>query len=139
MQVSTKLNFKFIMLGWLKMSSKNVKKYYAIKDGKGVKNKIVYTWEECKELVHGYPSIYKSFRTEEEAHNYLGLIKEVDIPKIKNSIKKSIEVSKKKKSTTKAISFRVPNEVYDSFIEKVEANGISMEKILTEMIKEWIE
>ena len=47
--------------------SKNKKqKYYAIKEGKGVKNKIVRTWSECKELVLGYPSIYKSFYTEED-------------------------------------------------------------------------
>ena len=39
---------------------------YAIKEGKGVKNKIVRTWSECKELVLGYPSIYKSFYTEED-------------------------------------------------------------------------
>ena len=27
---------------------------------------IVRTWSECKELVLGYPSIYKSFYTEED-------------------------------------------------------------------------
>ena len=45
------------------MSKKKKQKYYAIKEGKGVKNKIVRTWSECKELVLGYPSIYKSFYT----------------------------------------------------------------------------
>ena len=48
------------------MSKKKKQKYYAIKEGKGVKNKIVRTWTECKELVLGYPSIYKSFYTEED-------------------------------------------------------------------------
>ncbi|CAG9702350.1 RNase H1/viroplasmin domain-containing protein [Clostridium neonatale] len=38
-------------------------KYYAIKKGNGVTNKIVETWEECKVLVLGYPAIYKSFKT----------------------------------------------------------------------------
>ena len=38
------------------MSKKKKQKYYAIKEGKGVKNKIVRTWSECKELVLGYPS-----------------------------------------------------------------------------------
>ena len=46
--------------------TKKKQKYYAIKEGKGVKNKIVRTWTECKELVLGYPSIYKSFYTEED-------------------------------------------------------------------------
>ena len=48
------------------MSKKKKQKYYAIKEGKGVKNKIVRTWTECKKLVLGYPSIYKSFYTEED-------------------------------------------------------------------------
>ena len=41
------------------MSKKKKQKYYAIKEGKGVKNKIVRTWSECKELLLGYPSIYR--------------------------------------------------------------------------------
>ncbi|WP_425306079.1 viroplasmin family protein [Clostridium neonatale] len=44
-------------------------KYYAIKKGNGVTNKIVETWEECKVLVLGYPAIYKSFKTKDEAMN----------------------------------------------------------------------
>ena len=89
------------------MSKKKKQKYYAIKEGKGVKNKIVRTWTECKELVLGYPSIYKS--------------------------------SKKRRSSTKAISFRVPNEIYNEFIKKVDETGLDKDKILLEMIKEWIE
>lgn len=38
-------------------------KFYAIKKGKGVENKIVSTWEECKSLVEGYHSEFKSFKT----------------------------------------------------------------------------
>ncbi|WP_366846522.1 viroplasmin family protein [Clostridium sp.] len=38
-----------------------------MKVGKGVKDKIVRSWSECKELVLGYPSIYKSFSTEVQA------------------------------------------------------------------------
>lgn len=52
-------------------------KYYAIKVGKGVKDKIVTSWSECEALVKGYPSVYKSFKTEEEALEYLGAIKDV--------------------------------------------------------------
>lgn len=55
------------------MSKKKKQKYYAIKEGKGVKNKIVRTWSECKELLLGYPSIYKTFYTEEEAIKFLGV------------------------------------------------------------------
>lgn len=121
------------------MSKKVKKKYYAIKEGKGVRNKIVTTWSECQDLVLGYPSIYKSFKTEEEAKKYLGGIKDNDIPVIKEKVKSNIEVSKKRRSSTKAISFRVPNEVYDDFIKKVDESGLTKDKILLEMVKEWIE
>ena len=69
------------------MSKKKKQKYYAIKEGKGVKNKIVRTWSECKELLLGYPSIYKTFYTEEEAIKFLGGINDKDIPAIKEKIK----------------------------------------------------
>ena len=50
------------------------KKYYAIKIGNQVSDLIVETWEECQKLVIGYPSIYKSFKTQKEAQNYLDSI-----------------------------------------------------------------
>ena len=121
------------------MSKKKKQKYYAIKEGKGVKNKIVRTWSECKELVLGYPSIYKSFVTEEEAIKYLGGIRDKDIPAMQEKVKSNIKASKKRRSTTKAINFRVPNEVYDEFMQKVDETGLDKDKILLEMIKEWIE
>lgn len=121
------------------MSKKKKQKYYAIKEGKGVKNKIVRTWSECKELVLGYPSIYKSFYTEEEAIKFLGGINDKDIPAIKEKIKVNIQSSKKRRSSTKAINFRVPNEVYNEFIKKVDETGLDRDKILLEMIKEWID
>lgn len=120
------------------MSKKKKQKYYAIKEGKGVKNKIVRTWSECKELVLGYPSIYKSFYTEEEAIKFLGGINDKDIPAIKEKIKVNIESSKRRRSSTKAINFRIPNDVYNDFIKKVDETGLDRDKILLEMIKEWI-
>ncbi len=47
------------------------KKYYAVKKGRqpGIYN----TWDEAKNQVHGFPnSEYQSFKTREEAENYLG-------------------------------------------------------------------
>ena len=45
-------------------------KIYAVKKGKSVG--IFRTWEECKNVVNGYPGAeYKGFYTEEEAHDYL--------------------------------------------------------------------
>lgn len=55
------------------------KNFYAIKDGKGVKNKVVKTWDECKRLVDGYSNAkYKGFSSEEEAYEYLGVKKNKD-------------------------------------------------------------
>ena len=122
------------------MSKKKVKqKYYAIKEGKDVKNKIVMSWNECKEIVLGYPSIYKSFNTEEEAIKYLNGIKDKDVPIIKEKVKANIKAKKERKATTRAISFRVPNDIYNEFINKVKETGMDKDKILLEMIKEWIE
>ena len=45
---------------------KKAKKWYTIKDGKGVQNKILTSWTECEKLVKGYSAIYKSFKSEEE-------------------------------------------------------------------------
>ncbi|MCF0130429.1 MAG: viroplasmin family protein [Pseudobutyrivibrio sp.] len=47
-----------------------MEKYYAIKVGK--QTGIFNTWDECKELVSGYPNAkYKSFKSESEAIAYL--------------------------------------------------------------------
>ncbi|MDE7334574.1 MAG: ribonuclease H family protein [Lachnospiraceae bacterium] len=47
-------------------------KYYAVK--KGLKTGIFRTWEECKANVSGYSGAsYKSFPTEAEAREYLGM------------------------------------------------------------------
>lgn len=45
----------------------------------------------------------------------------------------------RRRSSTKAINFRIPNDVYNDFIKKVDETGLDIDKILLEMIKEWIE
>lgn len=46
-------------------------KYYAVKIGKTPG--IYMTWDECREMTHGYPgAIYKSFKTLEEAKQFMG-------------------------------------------------------------------
>lgn len=48
------------------------KKFYAVKQGR--KTGMFFTWEECKKQVMGYPgALYKSFGTEQEASEYLGI------------------------------------------------------------------
>ena len=46
------------------------KKIYAVRKGK--KTGLFATWDECRQLVHGYPgAVYKSFANEQEALAYL--------------------------------------------------------------------
>ena len=48
------------------------KKFYVVKQGR--KTGMFLTWDDCKKQVMGYPgAIYKSFGTEAEAKEYLGI------------------------------------------------------------------
>lgn len=47
-------------------------KFYAVR--KGIKPGIYRSWDECKAMVNGFSGAeYKSFLTEEEAQNYMGM------------------------------------------------------------------
>ena len=80
--------------GFIMNEKKKKTKYYAIKEGKGVKDLIVNTWEECSKLVLGYNSVYKSFLTKEEAERYL---KGVNVAKMKEKAIKGMEAKKRQK------------------------------------------
>ena len=56
------------------------KKFYAVRQGR--KTGMFLTWDECKKQVMGYPgAIYKSFGTEAEAKEYLGMeVEERTVP-----------------------------------------------------------
>ena len=112
------------------------KKYYAIKEGKnGVKNKIVRTWAECQKIVLGYPSVYKSFLTEEEALKYLDT---VEVKKVQEQMKKGIEAKKQIKATTKALHMRLDKELMESFEAKCKQLELTPEQAIKGMIEEWI-
>ena len=50
--------------------NKQIRKYYAVKEGRE-SNVIVDTWDECQKLVHKYPKAkYKSFTSLSEAKQY---------------------------------------------------------------------
>ena len=54
-------------------------KFYAVKNGRK-NNIVVNTWNECKELVDGYKgAIFKSFKNENDAWDYLGCVKSDNI------------------------------------------------------------
>ena len=117
-------------------------KYYAIKVGKGVKDKIVTSWSECEALVKCYPSVYKSFKTEDEALEYLKAIKDVNKKLEENNKAKEYNKAKKRGTVSIANVFkgvRIDKEVAEEFEAKCNDLNISKEKILNELIKEWVE
>lgn len=117
------------------MAKKTQQKYYAIKEGKGVKDKIVNTWTECQKLVLGYPAVYKSFKTKSEAMQYLV---NVDIKKVKEQTKKGMEFNKKQKATTRMLSVRLDKELVEDFEKKCAEMGLTKELILKGMLEEWL-
>ena len=119
------------------------KRFYAIKKGKrNVRNKIVGTWSECKELVLGYPAEYKGFATREEAEIYLGIREReltnneiILMPKLKN------EKARKKKSKDKnntILEVELSKDLYKEFSDKCSNLGFSENDIIVDMIKEWL-
>ena len=117
------------------MAKQKKQKYYAIKEGKGVKDKIVRSWAECEKLVKGYPAVYKSFLTEEEALKYLGSVKP---EKVKEQAKKGMEVRKLQKATTRALNVRLDKKLVEDFEAKCEEMGLSKGTVLKGMIEEWL-
>jgi viroplasmin and RNaseH domain-containing protein len=118
------------------MSKKNNKtKFYAIKEGKGVSNLIVNTWDECSKLVLGYNSVYKSFNTREEAEKYLDIANN----KLKEKIIKTKEVKKHKRGNIEVIRVDLVKDLYEKFTSKCADVGMSKEKVIREMIKEWLD
>lgn len=117
------------------VKKRKVKKYYAIKEGKGVTNQIVNTWDECKELVLGYPSVYKSFITLEEANRYL---QNVNAEKVKGQAKYGIEKRKKLKESTRLIQLRLNKDLYGKLKDKCKGFQWEVNEALIKLIEEWI-
>lgn len=119
----------------MKKMKKVKKKFYAIKEGKGVKNIIVNTWSECSRLVLGYNSVYKSFLTRKDAEHYLST---VNVAKVKAQTKKGMEYRKTRKTTTKVLNIGIPNEIYNTFKKKCKQMDLTPDQCIVNMIKEWI-
>ena len=111
-------------------------KYYAIKEGKGVENLIVRTWTECKELVHGYNAVYKSFNNLEDAKKYM---EEVDVIKVREQKQFARNKRDRLKKTTKHINgFRISNEMYSDLEDRCEKEGIEIEDAIKFAISKYL-
>lgn len=116
--------------------AKSRKKYYAIKKGKGIENKIVTSWAECEKLVKGCHSLYKGFKRKDEALQYLEVVNvEVALEKVK----KGMEHTKKFKATTKTIpAMRLDKELVEQFNKKCKDMDITDKQAIESLLKEWV-
>jgi viroplasmin and RNaseH domain-containing protein len=122
-------------------------KFYAIKKGNGVENKIVLSWEECKSLVDGYPSIFKSFKSEDDALKYLGIEKSKSKkkPNKKNKSKANTNFEsgiinlqvQNKSHKNKNFKVQISDELYNDFISKCMEKHLSKDMILAFIINQW--
>lgn len=116
--------------------TKSRKKYYAIKKGKGVENKIVTSWAECEKLTKGCRSLFKGFNTKEEALQYL---QAVNVEVAMEKVKKGIEHTKKVKATTKTIpAMRLDAELVEKFNKKCKEMSLTDKQAIESLLKEWL-
>jgi len=83
------------------------KNFYAIKDGNGVKNKIVTTWEECQKYVLHYNAVYKGFVSLEEANNYLKNMSDDEVEERKD--KQHIKAKREKEDKSQNSQIKTKN------------------------------
>lgn len=117
------------------------KRFYAIKKGKGnIRNRIVETWSECKDLVLGYPAEYKGFATKEEAEIYLG-IKNVpnDEIHLRTTVKKmKVKKRRSRNKNTTILEVDLCKELYNEFSDRCSSLDIAENDIIVNLIKEWL-
>lgn len=103
-------------------------KFYAIKKGNGVQNKVVSSWSECKKLVEGYNSEFKSFKNKEDALKYLGIEPQKEII--------NLEIQNKTKQKN-SFTVQISNELYSDFLNKCKSKHLSKDMILGFIINQW--
>ena len=123
------------------------KNFYAIKKGKGVKNIIVNSWDECSKFVIGYNAEYKGFSELEDAENFIGIKKKQEVEVIieedkpeevhAKTVKKN-KLTKKERSNTAELSFRIPKDLYNCFMSKCTEMGLTEDIVIKNMLKEWL-
>lgn len=126
------------MLGGKSMAQPK-KKYYAIKEGKGVKNIILDSWSKCQPLVIGYNAKYKSFKTEDEAKEYLNLIPKKQVKKVNKAASKAKQKKKEKGGATVSVQAKIPKELYEKFLKRCEIMDMDKTKTLQSLIQETFE
>lgn len=120
--------------------SRNVKYYYAIKEGVGgIVDTIVESWEECEPLVKNNISVYKKFLTKEECLEYF---KTVDVADVKEKAKLQLERSnklKKLKEDYTEVKVWLRKDIVAYLNERSVKENINVAKLLNNILAEVIE
>lgn len=107
-------------------------KYYAVKIG--VNPGIYTTWDECKEQINGFSGAkYKSFKTEQEAQQYLNSIPEIQKPLLQTV--KTATIMNKSILSINPSSVLMSNNLGDISLERFKTythNGIQKYYIFTD-------
>lgn len=95
--------------------SADKKQFYAIKVGNNVENLIVNTWNDCQKYVIGYPAVYKKFKTESLAQEWLDSLADSDVKNIliRNDIHRFHRL---KRRLEEEYNFEIPDYITDEII-----------------------
>jgi ribonuclease HI len=108
-------------------------KYYAVKIG--INPGIYTSWEECKEEINGFSGAkYKSFKTEQEAQQYLNSIPEIKKPLLQN-VKTTNKTTNKSLLSIDPSSVLMSNNLSDISLKRFKTythNGIQKYYIFTD-------
>lgn len=119
------------------MSKKVNKKFYAIHFINDNENVITESWTECQELTKGRNNMFKGFMSREDAEEWLSQITP-DQEERHNEMVKKNRIVKTMKQSQVQYAFRIDKKMSDDLQEKLDALHISIDKLMNDMIYEYL-
>lgn len=130
------------------------KKWYAVKKAGDITDTIYETWDECKKVVEGHNSIFKSFFSKEEAIYYLDSVNlEEELAKkdfalkmknnirydIKHEIKNTERISKYNAlKDTNTLEISLSNEMKDALLKKCKETGLTIDMVVKYALSQYL-
>ena len=124
------------------MTKKIKKKWYAIKSIDGtIIDKVVESWDECKEIVYHHIAVYKSFPNKDDAYKYLIDMDEYEATKKEEFVRREMEnrhkyKEKKKEMITYMVT--IDKELTSRFDLRLKRMNYTAEQVLADFIKEYV-
>lgn len=119
------------------MGKKTSKKFYAIHFINDNENIITESWSECQELTKGRNNMFKGFMSKEDAEGWLSQITP-DQEERHNEMVKTNRIVKTMKQSQVQYAFRIDKKMSDDLQEKLNALHISIDKLMNDMIYEYL-